>query len=271
MVRCERLDECSGGALIKQRYGDMATCVTRQELTCEVGLTAPGTSATPASALACAEALTGESCPGLIDNNPVPECTSHPGSAAMGAPCASSNQCQSAYCLVHDGQGCGTCTAPPSEGASCTMTFECGYNQACPTTTGKCTTYVQLNGACSAALVCAAGLTCNAVCEVAVGTEGAACDPKQLTAPACDRNQGLYCDPMSMRCAPITYNPGGQPCNNVYNTSQLCAANGLCVSGMCVDAVADGSPCNETKGPPCLNGARCVAGVCKVLDGASCH
>jgi hypothetical protein len=271
MARCSRIDACSGGALIKQRYGDMTTCVLRQELTCAASLAAPATSATPEDNRACADALPGESCEDLIDNNPVAACSPHPGPGAMGAPCAFSGQCQSAYCLVHDGQGCGTCAPSPPDGTPCKMVFECGNNQLCLSTTGTCTTWVQLNGACGMTLACGAGLTCNSVCEVAVATPGAACDPTLKTAPACDRNQGLYCDPMSMKCAPITYNPGGQPCSTAFNTSQLCAASGLCVNGICVAAAADGSPCNETTGPPCLTGGRCVAGICKVLDGASCH
>lgn len=277
MARCARLQACSNGALITTRYGDMNTCVTRIELNCKSSLTAPDTGASPATTEACVADIPSESCTDYIDNNPSAACQAQKGTRPDGAACAFAGQCANSFCHVAKGAACGTCGSPPAAGAACDTAADCGYDMAC-TKAGTCATFVAANGMCDAGNPCEVGLACvgstmttMGTCQPQVTTMGTACDPTRKTGPDCERDIGLYCDPTSLTCKPLTFDTGGQPCG----VGEACSGSSLCVmqtppNGTCSSVAADGAACDDTNGPSCLNPARCVSGTCKLPDGASC-
>ncbi len=285
MARCNRLQECSGGALITSRYGDMATCVSRIELSCKNGIDAVDTNASPAGSEACAAAIPNESCTDYVDNNPAAACQPVAGTRAAGAVCGYSAQCASAFCDVPKTSACGTCAAKPADGAACTGNADCGFNQVC-TKTSTCLTYVPEDGSCSGDGQCEFGLTCvgavttttpptNGTCQAQHTMMGEACDPSRKTGTDCNRSMGLYCNSTSKTCQAITFATDGQPCGTVNGAAVVCQGGGLCVittppMGTCSAAAADGAACSDTAGPPCLSPSRCVNGTCVQTDGAAC-
>src|SRR5450432_4257804 len=117
---------------------------------------------------------------------------------------------------------------------------------------------------------CGAGFSCvgskaatmtMGMCQTAVATSGAACDPKRQTSAGCDQNAGLTCDPTSKTCAALQLADAGAACDN---TVTVCKAGATCVistganAGTCVAAPADGQPCDTGSGPNCLGLSRCI-------------
>ena len=281
MARCNRLADCSGGALVTQRYGDMTTCVSRMELGCKDSLEATDTTATPAFEETCAASVAGTSCADDIDGNTAPACQPPPGPRAAGAGCGFGAQCATGFCDVPKAAACGACAVRPADGAPCTGTSDCNFNQVC-SPAGTCTTYIGENGACAPNTQCQTGLACvgggmssTGACKAQATMLGQVCDPIRKNSGDCDRSDGLYCDAASLTCKAIVYGQGGQPCGTVNGAIVLCAAGGMCVlgsatAGTCSATAADGAPCDATAGPPCLTPARCVGGTCILTDGTTC-
>jgi hypothetical protein len=288
--RCTHSDACSANHGTQTLYGDEATCEARGQISCLSALDAPGTSATAATTEACAMAGASESCADLLDNNPPAACVPSPGKVATGGACGANGQCQSTFCAIAKNAVCGTCAPQPKAGDSC-ATFACGRNLNCDRTTQICVVPAAAGAACSKDETCAAGLSCvgaNAMmmtmgtCQTAGSKAGDMCDPKAQKAPTCDRNLGLYCDPVSKACASVTYVGANQPCGVVAGGFGVCTGGGLCVmpagakAGTCSAPAADGAACDAMNGPPCLRPAECVVpagstkGVCTLPDAAKC-
>jgi len=115
---------------------------------------------------------------------------------------------------------------------------------------------------------------------------GAACDPTQRTAPACNRALGLYCNAQSKTCTAIAFAANGAACGIGSDGSLTDCTAGVCygsvnsatnpVLGTCKADVAEGGACDTMAGPSCLAPARCVtasgatAGTCTLSDPTKC-
>jgi hypothetical protein len=286
-ARCSRLSSCSNGSYMTREYGDLATCITRETLTCTIGLQAPQTGNSPAAVEQCVSALASESCADLFGNNPPPECITK-GPRSSGAVCTFGGQCASTYCLNDRTANCGTCGDAPPTGVSCASTV-CARGDDCTLRTQTCEKFAGLGDTCdNSSLVCGADLACDvptgattSTCTTAVATLGGACGGVN---GGCDGTKGITCH-MS-QCIAIVYAADGQACGQLTSGFVSCNAGGECYTangiaqvgetGICKTAAADGKPCDTMLGPPCLTPARCVltaggtTGVCTVANGATC-
>jgi hypothetical protein len=282
-------------------YGDDATCLERQPLTCVHNLHVVDTGSTSAEVEGCAQSYASLSCSDFFDGFMPDRCIAA-GPGATGSSCSSNAQCASDSCVVPPHQICGTCQPQPLAGASCNTRADCGHDLTCAipsgASSGACVALVGDGMACLSGMIpCVAGDTCvgddpttgvMGTCKRAGNSVGAPCDSSRKTMPACDGNFGLACTGTAGTCQPIVLVAYGGVCGvmGAANAKILysCAGGGLCAkaamatTGTCVAPAADGDPCSidTTVGPPCLSPAICVvpsgstAGTCVLPDPAAC-
>jgi hypothetical protein len=287
-TRCMELQTCSATNLLR-RFGDLKTCVEREQLACSQSLAAPETAATPTTIKACVAAVTGETCAQFFAIPPPDACLAQMGPRDVGAPCAFSSQCASAFCTVGANELCATCQPPPPAGASC-ATSGCGPNMNCVAATMQCQIPVAENGACDRTLPCAQGLTCvgamtstMGTCMMSVELMGGVCDPTHLNGADCDPAAGLSCDTTAHRCVTEPLAEPGQSCGTVGAAFTRCYKGASCITpaghtaGTCVAPAGDGKPCDTQSGPLCTFPARCVPassgvtnGTCRLPGSQSC-
>jgi hypothetical protein len=281
---CERIQTCSA-TLNTIAYGDVETCKKATKRSAIAVLDAPSTGITAAKGVECADKLPALSCPDLFDGKTPPECANIKGQLANGAACGENAQCQSAFCPKAIDNTCGTCAIPPSAGQAC-VNGDCPSGLKCADATcqppgiagSKCTdkqpcgiAYTCFNGKCQA------GGKVGETCEFAV--QGV---PPQ--SPACDLFQaGAVCQ-NGRKCEPITIGTSGHACGFVLDNTGVsgiyvaCAAPNYCAKsdaeprGICAARAAEGTGCKLEKdgGPTCLEGLKCVSGICKFGDPATC-
>jgi hypothetical protein len=280
---CAKRDSCSANMGTTIIFGSATICEARELPKCLATLTARGTNKTPALLATCTASLPQQPCSEYFDNVLTVACTPIAGTLLDGAVCLSSWQCKSTFCSLPHGDVCGVCAPRPKAGDSCTQNV-CGTGLLCHMSTMTCTVTVASGGACDKNHPCAAGFACvgntatvQGACKREGITVGTACDPKSITVPGCDKDAGLFCDPVGLQCKAIATAMDGQPCGTVNGGQVLCKAGGLCVGatalqpGTCKAPVADGAACNDVSGPPCLSPAKCVQGTCRMPDAAACH
>ena len=289
-ARCDRLTACSP-TLMQLRYLEATACVTLQHDSCVASLSVPGTGNTADHTQACAAAVASWACPSYIDNADVPAaCQPQTGPLELEAPCVVAGECQSGFCAIAPGDGCGACAAPPIAGDACDELTSCGPGLTCVSATKQCEPFGASGDACDSGLPCGAGLSCvgadaatdtQGTCQPALTQAGATCDPALKTGTGCDRNAGLVCDSTSKTCVAIVIAGAGDMCGSVDHRSQPCGA-GVCVGssngvlGTCTASVGAGEACDLDNGPSCLSGTRCVtadsstAGTCQVANAATC-
>ncbi|MGZ3442760.1 MAG: hypothetical protein ACXVDD_24735, partial [Polyangia bacterium] len=107
-VRCNQRATCSNGTGITRVYGDMATCLQREKLSCTNALAAKGTGNTPDRVEQCAAALKAESCADYFALVTPPACI-NTGTLTDGTACAFAGQCSSTYCTNDANAACGVC------------------------------------------------------------------------------------------------------------------------------------------------------------------
>jgi hypothetical protein len=285
-ARCQKRQSCSNGANITSAYGDMNTCIQREQISCMAGLSATGTGNSPSAVESCVAAYPSFACADFFANNPPAACIAT-GTLADGAACTFAGQCKSTYCNNNKTSNCGTCGAAAATGSSCVMTG-CARGQICPARSQVCLVPAAAGAACNNdTQPCAADLACvgggaNATCMTGL-MSGAPCG---ANIGQCDGTMGLTCTGAagSKTCQPTVYAGDMQPCGSMTNAFIGCAAGGECYTatgvalagqmGMCKTAVADGKACDITLGPPCLAPARCIvsgagtAGVCTLPSGS---
>jgi hypothetical protein len=275
---CTRLLACSATAL-QVRYGDEKTCEMREEQSCIKALAAPGNGNDATHTEACAQDIPAWACPDYLNGANTPAgCTQQAGTGATGESCAFPGQCQSGFCAVAPGIGCGICAPRPTVGAACAGLTTCGQGLICTSDTQTCVTFATTVAApCGPGAPCGAGLSCIGATGLAMGTcrpsatqAGATCDPTLKTGPGCDRNAGLVCNSHSKECAPATVAVTKGSCGVVDNQTVFCAASGSCKNGICVAAAADGAACDTANGPGCEQLARCIVGSGSGTAG-TCH
>jgi len=91
---CRRLEACAPVSL-QAGYGDVETCVARNEVGCDAALRAPGTGATAASIEACAAASGAASCEDVVVGRAPAGCAVS-GTLQAGAACGDDSQCAGA-------------------------------------------------------------------------------------------------------------------------------------------------------------------------------
>jgi hypothetical protein len=122
-ARCNQRSMCtmlSGspavGASLGRVYGDMATCVQRETMACQNGLSAPQTGNSSTKVEACVKDFPTYTCTDFFDNNPPADCAAT-GARANGATCTFGGQCTSGYCQGAKTSVCGVCADTPADAA----------------------------------------------------------------------------------------------------------------------------------------------------------
>ncbi len=286
---CAQLDKCRKNGTA-DTYGSLGVCIQRQHDNCVASLLANGTGNSPAHTEACAQALPTETCAQFLQSTPVAACVQVTGALDSGAACAFSGQCQSGFCAVPKGSGCGTCATTPAAGDACDVVPTCGPGMAC-TPMQVCEPWVQAGGACDGMTnVCAPGSSCVIPAMMTAGTcvadatmVGQACDNRRQTGPACDVNQGLFCASTKM-CIAVNYVNAGTACGaqNMGMSDNICTGGAACYSpgtgmpSMCLAFALEGGACDTSVGPGCMTPARCVvsgggtSGTCALPDASTC-
>ena len=268
---CDRLNTCAP-FIIRFAFGDRATCVARQALSCIAEVTAPGTGATAAKMLACGDSVAAGSCGDLANLRNLPPCDIR-GSRPAGVPCVSNAQCESGACSRQPNTLCGVCATPVDEGNACVEDDECAPGLSCHMK--KCLRPQAPGMPCDASRPCQTGAYCKgAVCTVQ-SAAGAAC----MAEAACDAGAGLLCNPAARVCQAVAYASSGEACGLVAGSPTICTAGGRCqmamgaVMGLCMPPAVDGEVCGAGRG--CLSPALCVgaagAGACRLPDPPSCE
>lgn len=304
-AQCALRQSCSNavnqvGVNILASYGDMQTCIARQQMTCANNANAPGTGSSAAQIERCANEVPSWTCTDFFDNgaNPPADCAPA-GKRSNGQPCAVNGQCASRFCAGIKNASCGVCSDEPVDGASC-LTSTCAPGQVCrseadgsmvcrerrllgdPTCTSDlpCQSFSSCVGASST------DPTKMGVCTETSATLGPACG---ATNPACEGNQGLAClgPTGSKTCQQVAYLSEPSACGTLADGSRAECIDGDCftptapaaasdTNAKCVSKVADGSACDTQVGPLCQTPARCVTnagstrGVCTVPNPALC-
>ena len=285
---CVRLDQCVFHGVV-DRFGDETTCEKRYTALCKAQFEADHTGEHSSETEACVAALASASCADVEDDT-VDACQPSPGTAALGTACAFSTQCGSAFCALDTNGNCGTCTQLSNAGDDCSMR-SCSPGFQCVTTSMTCQPRSAPGGGCNASEPCAFALSCvtpagatSGVCVASRQVAGNPCDPTLETAPGCDENSGLTCDPSTNTCVALTYATAGQPCGSVSGTVVVCEQESACIGasgttpGTCVAFAASGAKCDTVAGPACepltvcvTGSATATSGTCKLLSGSACH
>jgi hypothetical protein len=240
---CAKSDACTPfatGLLL----GSRTVCEQRLALDCSSKFGAPGTAATPARSMACAESLAAVSCAAFAQGDFGPACAPQPGSLPLGGACGDDWQCASTFCARATDAVCGVCAAATQAGSPC------------------------VRGACSTGTVCPAGKNSCVIPEP--GQVGAVCTIHEQ----CDIGNGVACNAVTARCIRVTLASATGMCGLAGATYAACPASGTCsgpVGGTCAVVAADGAACSTAAaGPGCLPPARCVAGRCTLSNPGSC-
>jgi hypothetical protein len=279
---CTKINSCSA-YFEDVTWGDVATCGSRTAASLANVLAASGSGWTPSSVDACAKAVAGTACNDALGNNLPAACHAPAGQITTGMPCGDSSQCESAYCNTGTGV-CGTCAAARGAvGSPCYRDDDCVYGVVCtgaatttsPATAGTCTQLVASGADCDTQHPCERSLACKSGMCASPDEAGQPC-----TTGTCDTLAGLYCKGAvgngAGTCTAVALAATGAPCGVVNDAIAQCSGGGNCAlanatSGTCQAPIADGMPCDATKGPGCTSPAVCTGGVCTVPNPANCH
>jgi hypothetical protein len=271
---CAKVEECAP-FFVKLGFGDVATCEQRIAINCVPGFSATGTSATPSRLSQCATDVKALPCDDVLGRNLPASCRTEPGTLSDGAPCGVDAQCTGRLCRQSSNGTCGACSTLGAGGATCERDEDCDTGLACAEK--KCVTLAKAGSPCTLTSPCVRSLSCNeGTCAVPLAG-GAACEPSTVDGQnPCDGGKGFFCHPQTKVCTSIGTAAAGGACGIVDQSFVICTNGGHCktgtppTSGTCLAAAADGAACDDTNGPKCIGPARCVGGVCKITDPASC-
>jgi hypothetical protein len=271
---CAKIDECAP-FFMKIGFGDAATCETRFGLNCVSSFSAPGTSANPSQLAQCATDVKTSTCEDVLGRKLPLSCKTTAGTLTDGTPCGTDAQCTGKLCRQSAGNTCGACSTLGAGGTACERNEDCDAELACANK--KCVTLAKAGQACSATSPCIPTLACNkGTCAVPLAA-GAACEsPADQSQNPCDGPKGFYCHPTTKVCTSVVTAAAGSACGFIDNGIVVCTGAGHCkttppaLRGTCLAPAADGAACDDTNGPKCVGPARCIGGLCKVSDPATC-
>jgi hypothetical protein len=278
---CATIGSCST-FYVDVAYGDAGTCDSREATSLANVLAANGTGWTPATVESCARALSAAACADTLGHDPPAACQAPAGQLAVGMPCGDSSQCQSTYCNTGTGV-CGTCAAARgTAGSPCYRDDDCAYGDVCngamttpPAKAGACLQLAASGADCDDSHPCAKTLVCKSGQCAPPDEAGQAC-----STATCDSLAGLYCQTTGVKttgtCAKVSLATPGAPCGLVAGQATECSGGGNCLvttgtSGTCQAPIADGMPCDATKGPGCESPAVCTGGTCTIPNPTSCN
>jgi hypothetical protein len=268
---CDKIEACAP-FFASVVYADRDTCVARSKINCESSFTAPGTSATTTRASECARDVKTAECEDLLARRPPETCRTLSGALEDGKVCGHDAQCKNKLCRVADGETCGACSSLGGPGSACERDEECNYELKCAG--NKCTPFGTAGIACSDTLPCKPSLTCtHGVCATPLAA-GASCTFSVGDNP-CDATGGYYCHPKNHVCTAFGQAPAGGTCELTVDKVTVCVGGADCTrgsnaTGRCEAPAADGAACSDAAGPKCLAPAHCAAGVCTIIDPATC-
>jgi hypothetical protein len=293
-ARCNQRSECSlpqgttgTGFNVLENYGDMTTCLAREALACQNGLSAPQTGNSPATVEKCVVAFSSYTCADFFDNQPPSACTPT-GPLATGATCTFNGQCASGFCNGRKDSACGTCGPPPKIGDDCS-TSTCVRGARCVASDSICAAVVIQDGICDETHPCERGLSClrasasatTGTCEPASAQVGVSCGgtipgTDGGLMPGCDSTRGLYCGgPRGAKtCMPVGYagtttaadggitaadggaagpTPAGTTCGQLPDGTRVGCAAGTCMTSTGVATGSDMGTCQPFAGDgqPC--------------------
>ena len=272
---CDKIAACAP-TYVTLGYGDTTACKAEFKANCLAGVAAPSTGTSPQILSDCAKAAPSVACNDLYSNRTPAACQPVAGKLADGAACGDDSQCTSKYCGTSDTSICGKCGAPPAAGGSC-ATQKCGPGFVCAS--GTCIVPGKSGDTCSAAAPCEAELSCtDGKCGAPATNVGDACSLDGKGQPLCDFiTKGLFC--LTGKCVQAKLNDVGKACGYDSTTMEVsgCSNQGYCkkakstdLAGTCVAVAAEGAACDPINGPNCATSSKCVSGVCKKPDPASC-
>ncbi len=288
---CNKLEQCAP-PLVTAAYGDVPTCATRTEISCNSALALKDTTQTPDLAENCSKTYATLSCDDAFQNNLPAACKpTTTGKIATGSACGTAGECASNVCQIDATTGCGTCIASVAAGGACQSSTDCNAGLVC--SSAVCVAPAASGGACTTAapiIPCQVGLVCDgSKCQTPLAA-GSACTPN---ASLCDGAQGYWCTPHGTRCVQILYVATGQPCGYDTNTGDLtaCSNSATCANvdaktlmGTCAAPAADNAACDSKLGPFCTPPATCsgvidadagadagAPGTCTIRDPSTCH
>lgn len=271
---CAKIQECAP-FFMTIGFGDTATCEKRFGVNCVSNFSAPGTSATPSTLAQCATDVKTTSCEDVLGRKLPLSCKTTAGTLADGVPCGTDAQCSGKLCRQSTANTCGACSTIGAGGTACERNEDCDAELGCANK--KCVVFAKAGQACSASSPCVPTLACNKGTCAAPLAAGAACDgPVDQSTNPCDGLKGFYCHPITKVCTSVGNAAPGAACGFIDNGVVVCSGGGHCkttppaVQGTCVAPAADGAACDDTNGPKCVGPARCVSGLCKIADPATC-
>jgi hypothetical protein len=256
VAQCAKISQCFP-QIFKERYGDMATCMTKAPMGCNSQPSIPGTAVTAPMLAACLTARAAQTCDALLSNVTPPECD-YKGTRGLGSACTDARQCTTGYCSF-SGDICGVCANSAQAGAPCQGSYQCASGLICAPGINLCVTLAKVGEPCGARAFCGYGLFCSpagtCAAELAMG---AACDPM---VGSCSVAGDLECDPATMKCVPHIYGAKGASCDARVND---CYPGGACLSsaampnaGVCMDLPKQGEQCDPQQ-LPCQEPWNCL-------------
>jgi hypothetical protein len=283
---CAKIDACAP-FFVTLDYGTDANCRSRFHDQCVANASSPNSGDLGSNFETCASEAPEFTCNQLFADTLPAGCLPVPGKAANGDSCTDSSQCQSAFCAIGSASSCGVCATAPAAGDPCATGGACPDGLTCVTTTGASPTSTcvasGLAGASCATAPCIGNLECfNGVCTALAGA-GEACDISGNTAVSCDITNGLFCNPTTSKCVPITTDATlGATCGLSTSTGVLtvcgatayCKANPMSTSaGVCTLRAADNAPCASDAilgVGPCTPPSSCIGGTCQQAIPSAC-
>jgi hypothetical protein len=252
---CARTARCFP-QIFKERYGDMATCLTKASLACPNEPAVPGTTTMAPQIAACLTARQNQTCADFLANVVPPECA-YRGIRGQGSVCTDGRQCTTGSCSF-SGDVCGKCGNLVQAGAPCLGNFQCASGLVCGPGINLCVSLARMGEPCGTRAFCGYGLYCSAGTCAPELAGGATCDP---SVPSCSVAADLECDPATMKCVSHVYGNKGASCDGRVND---CYTGGACLSsasnpsaGICSELPKQGEQC-DPQNLPCQEPWSCL-------------
>lgn len=270
-------------------YGDSATCVERQAMSCAGTHFGAGSTATPGDVRECASASDvaalelDEACSKWLRREvlrKLPQVCSPIGTLENGKTCLDGRQCASGSC-ARAANACGHCAAPLSKQDFCFDDADCPPALACRA--GHCVSYREQNAECHATAPCQPDLACIGKVCVQRLPAGAPCDPEG-DSPCALWPEQLTCSEQGI-CEPFVWRGQGQGCGATRRgqcafglVCEVRAAGGLGATSVerhCAPVIEDRLDCATVgvrypQGGPCRAPAVCFENRCQLPDTAAC-